>query len=82
MSATALNSTDDTRYAWCKIEPFFGHVHIESRMRLDGHRFIGESRARHFDKDGKMVKDSGWEPTGIVLTWPEPEPRRWWEFWK
>lgn len=76
-----LGHSDDTRYSWCQIEPFFGHVHLESRMRPEGNKWIGEGRARHFDMNGKLVKDTGWEPTGIVLIWPEPS-RRWWEFWK
>lgn len=64
------------------IECFFGHVRIESRMRPAGNRLIGEGRCWHFDSDGKLTKDTGWQPSGAVLIWPEPETRKWWEFWK
>ena len=83
MTHRALNTmSDDQRYAWVRLEPFFGHVHLESRLRPEGNRLIGEGRARHFDKDDRLVKDTGWKPTGIVVTIPATEPRRWWEFWK
>ena len=68
-----------------KIEILFGHIQIESRLRRDGERLIGESRALHYDRDGLQTKETDWQPTGAVATvgwWPEHAPRRWWEFWK
>jgi hypothetical protein len=62
-------------------EHFYGHIVLDSRMRIDGNRWIGEGRAWHYDGQGRLIKDTGWEPTGCVLICPEPEPRRWWEFW-
>lgn len=59
----------------------FGHVVLESRMRPEGNRIIGEGRAWHYDGDGKLTKDTGWEPTGVVLIWPDQEPCKWWKFW-
>jgi pectin methylesterase-like acyl-CoA thioesterase len=61
---------------------FFGFVILESRMRPEGNRLIGEGRSWHYDGQGALVKDSGWQPMGAVLYWPEPEPHRWWQFWK
>lgn len=58
----------------------FGHIVLESRMRHEGNRIIGEGRAWHYDGDGALTKDTGWEPTGVVLIWPEPQ-RAWWKFW-
>lgn len=55
-------------------------IEVLSRMRQDGTRWIGEGRSLHYDADGKLTKDTGWEPTGVKLI--EPEPSRWWEFWK
>lgn len=74
--------SEDQRYGWISWET--GHIHLESRFRREGNRLIGEGRARHFD--GNVLKqDSGWEPTGCVVTvwdeWPE-QPRPWWRFWK
>ena len=63
-----------------RLSIIFGHIELESRMRREGNRLIGEGRARHYDLDGRLTKDTGWEPTGAVLI--EPEPRRWWEFWR
>lgn len=65
-----------------KMDLIFGHVAIETRMRPEGRRVIGEGRSLHYDRYGKLVKDTGWQPTGVVLEWPEEEPRRWWQFWK
>lgn len=52
-----------------RINIFYGSVKLESRMRPVGNRVIGEGRALHFDANGKLVKDTGWEPTGGILTW-------------
>ena len=75
----ALNGVDDFPV---RIDMWLGHIAIESRMRSVGNRIIGEGRARHYDGEGKMTKDTGWQPAGCELYWDEPEPRRWWEFWK
>ena len=63
------------------IDILFGHIRLESRLRPEGNRLIGEGRAWHYDGDGVLTKDTGWEPTGCVAYWPEPEPRKWWMFW-
>lgn len=60
----------------------FGHIRMESRMRHEGNRCIGEGRSWHYDGAGALTKDTGWQPTGVVLIYPEPEVSRWWEFWK
>ena len=64
------------------ISPMFGHIVIESRMRPEGNRLVGEGRSWHYDGEGRLIEDTGWQPTGCVATWSEDEPRRWWQFWK
>ena len=44
-----------------------GHIEFESRVRLVGNKLIGEGRIRNYDGDGKLISDTGWEPTGIEL---------------
>ena len=62
------------------IDYFFGHIDIQSRMRLEGNRLVGEGRSLFYDGNGKLTHDTGWRPTGCELIWPD-EPR-WWEVWK
>lgn len=62
-------------------QDFYGHVVLESRMRQEGNKFIGEGRALHYDRDGRLVEDTGWEPTGCVMILPEPDRRPWWKLW-
>lgn len=59
-----------------RIEPFFGHIRMETRMRPEGNRIIGEGRSWHYDGEGNLTKDTGWQPTGAVLIWPDEKPRR------
>lgn len=47
--------------------PFIGWVRIESRVRWEGHRGVGESRAVQYDGDGLQLEDTGRQPTGAVL---------------
>lgn len=49
------------------IDVFFGHIRIETRMRPEGNRLIGEGRSWHYDGEGRLVKDTGWQPTGAEL---------------
>lgn len=65
-----------------RIDMIFGRIEMKSRMRPEGNRIIGEGRSWTYDGEGKLTKDTGWQPTGAVLYWSEPEPKRWWEFWK
>jgi hypothetical protein len=66
-----------------RIEILFGRIEMESRWRAEGNRFIGEGRALHYDLQGRLTKDTGWQPTGVeLISSYEKEPRRWWEFWK
>ena len=48
---------------------FYGHVRLETRMRPEGNKLIGEGRSRTYNGDGSLVKDTGWQPTGAVLSW-------------
>jgi hypothetical protein len=50
---------------------FFGHIKLDTRVRLVGNRGIGESRKLEYDGDGVLIKDSGWVPTGCNIIWPE-----------
>lgn len=52
-------------------EHFFGRVEVQSRIRREGLHFIGEGRSLHYDRDGKLTKDSGWRPTGVDMTAPD-----------
>jgi len=64
------------------LEHCMGSIRLESRMRPDGNRIIGEGRCIEIDKDGHVVRASPWEQTtNIVLDLPPPEPRQWWRFW-
>ena len=65
-----------------RLEPFFGHIEIQTRMRPVGNRIIGEGRSLDYDGDGNLRKDSGWEPTGVELYFDDLKPCKWWEFWK
>lgn len=65
----------------CRFKMILGHTRIESRMRSAGNSLIGEGRSQSFDEHGALVHDTGWQPTGVSITFPEPEPRPWWKFW-
>ena len=45
----------------------FGHIAVETRMRQDGDRLIGEGRSLYYDATGALTKDTGWQPSGVVL---------------
>lgn len=68
-----------------KFDILFGYIVLDSRIRRDGNLIIGEGRAMHYDGNGVLTKDTGWEPTGIVMeVWDEYpyQPRTpWWKFW-
>lgn len=51
---------------------FFGHVILESRMRPEGNKLIGEGRRIEVAQDGER-RVGEWEPTGAVLYWPEDD---------
>lgn len=53
-----------------RFDVFFGHVRLETRMRSEGNRIIGEGRAWHYDGRGTLTNDTGWEPTGVELILP------------
>lgn len=48
-----------------KMAVWLGSIHMETRLRPEGGRIIGEGRALHY-QGGKLVKDTGWQPTGVV----------------
>ncbi len=58
-------SLDDNHLIKC--EMIFGHIVCESRQRREGNKLIGEGRSLHYDGDGKLTKDTGWQPTGVNL---------------
>lgn len=64
------------------IQVMLGCVKLETRFRPEGRDLIGEGRALHYDGTGALIKDTGWEPTGIKLIAPPEEPKRpWWKLW-
>ena len=68
-----------------KLEMFMGHAELETRMRPEGpNRIIGEGRSRYYNQHGQLTEDTGWQPTGVVMTFSEgkadPEKRPWWRF--
>jgi hypothetical protein len=79
---TAPRATLDEGDIPVKIDILFGRIEMKSRMRPEGRKVIGEGRSWHYDLDGNLTKDTGWQPTGVVLIWPEEPCKRWWEFWK
>ena len=48
----------------------FGHVILETRMRPEGNRLIGEGRRIDVSPDGERSIGE-WEPTGAALFWPD-----------
>lgn len=56
------------------LDIFYGHIALDSRLRRDGDMLIGEGRAKHYDGQGNLTKDTGWKPTGcnLVLNGWEP----------
>lgn len=79
MIRSDVHGNDDPKV---KINILYGHIRLESRMRPEGNRIIGEGRKWVYDGDGALTEDTGWQPTGCELYWEENEPPRWWEFWK
>lgn len=65
-----------------KIDILYGHIDVQTRMVPIANGLAGEDRRRTYDRDGNCTEDTGWHRTGCNLIWPEPECRRWWEFWK
>jgi pectin methylesterase-like acyl-CoA thioesterase len=53
-----------------KIDVWFGYIRLESRLRSEGNKLIGEGRSWHYDQYGALIKDSGWQPTGCELILP------------
>lgn len=49
------------------VSVLFGHIAIGSRIRWEGSRGIGEGRSWHYDGKCALVKDTGWQPTGMVV---------------
>lgn len=43
--------------ALIRADVFFGHISLETRMRRDGNKLIGEGRKRVYDGDGKLCSD-------------------------
>lgn len=64
-----------------RLDMIFGHVKVDSRIRWEGSRGIGEGRSRTYDGKGNLTNDTGWEPTGVVIDWP-PEPSVTRQFWQ
>ena len=60
------------------VDIFYGHVEIQTRMRREGDRLIGEGRSLHFDRDKQLVRTTEWEPSGVVLKLNGYEPPKDW----
>ena len=54
------------------LAPWFGSVHMQTRFRREGNRFIGEGRSLHYDLHGKLERDTGWCPTGVEMIADDP----------
>lgn len=66
-----------------RIKILYGRVEIRSRITPVPGGFIGEGRSIQYDEHEKVMNDSGWQPNGIRIYWPEQSRRnKWWEFWK
>jgi hypothetical protein len=63
-------------------ENFYGWLNLETRMRPEGNRLIGEGRCIEYNQRGEVIRDTGWEPTGASLILDETKPvtRRMWDF--
>jgi hypothetical protein len=64
------------------VKVHFGVVRLESRIRPEGNRLIGEGRRIEIDQNGVIVNVSPWEPMGVVAYWSTDPPRTWWKFWR
>lgn len=54
------------------LAPWFGRIELQSRIRREGNRFIGEGRSLHYDWQGKLEKDTGWQANGCELIADDP----------
>lgn len=61
-----------------RIGVLMGRVEIHVRDRWEGRRLIGEGRRMVYDADGILTHMSEWEPTGVVLIYPEPDDEPSW----
>lgn len=55
------------------LDAFFGRLECQTRFRREGLRFIGEGRSLNYGRDGNLIKDSGWVPTGVEMEAPTKE---------
>lgn len=47
----------------------YGIVFLDSRLRPEGNKWIGEGRTIRYGLNGNVTEDTGWQPTGVVLYW-------------
>ena len=65
-----------------RLEYLFGHIEIVTTSKWEGpYRQILGGYSITYDQHGKEVSRTQDTPN-VVLEWPQPDPRRWWEFWK
>lgn len=64
------NAILDTNDVPIRFDFWLGRVEVETRMRPEGNRLIGEGRSREYDGDGKLIRETPWTPTGVVCWWP------------
>lgn len=68
-----------------KIEMVSGSVEVQTTWRpcvVGGAEGMeGLSRKIVRNQIGSITEISDWEPTGVKMYWPEPEPCPWWKFW-
>jgi hypothetical protein len=58
-----------------QITCIFGTKELQTRIRPEGNRFIGEGRTRLVDQNGFAHPWSEWEPTGAVMTCADDHPQ-------
>lgn len=67
MKASALEGNDHVKF-----DVQYGRIELASRLLPLGGKLIGECRAWHYDRKGKLVIDTGWQATGAEMSWPQP----------
>ena len=51
------------------LEPFFGHIEVQTRFVPCENGMVGQSRALHYDQHGTLVKATDWNSSGARLLW-------------
>lgn len=58
-----------------RVDALFGYVKLDSRIRwISQTKAIGEGRCITYNDSHEIIKDTGWEPTGMTMDCEPPCP--------